>query len=77
MQKTDANCYESGKNQSTLAAVCRLDSKSDLIPEDAVNSGTSIDQVAAVSKTFKSNYTKIVKCQNCGIQHPAKQCPAL
>lgn len=48
-----------------------------MIPEDAVNSGTSIDQVAAVSRTFKSNYTKIVKCQNCGIQHQVKECPAL
>ena len=51
--------------------------KSKVSPEDAVDGGTSIDQVAAVSKMFKSNYTRIVKCQNCGTQHPAKQCQAL
>ena len=48
-----------------------------MIPEGDVDGGTSIDQVAAVSKTFRSDYTRIVKCQNCGTQHPAKQCPAL
>ena len=30
-----------------------------------------------MSKTFKSNYTRTVKCHNIGFQHPAKQCPAL
>ena len=87
--KTDAGCYEGEKYQSTVAAVNRLDSKSAVTavnrsdsrseesPEEAVDGRTSIDQVAAVSKTFKSNYTRIVKCHNCGIQHPAKQCPAL
>ena len=62
-------CYELEKNQSTVAAVSRLDSKSEVIPEDAVDGGTSIDQVTAVSKTFKSNYTRIVKCQNCRTQN--------
>ena len=62
--KTDASCYELEENQSTVAAVSRLESKREAISEDAVDGGTSIDQVAAVSKTFKSNYTRIVKCQN-------------
>ena len=75
--KNDAGCYELEKNQSTVAAVSGLDSKSEVIPKDAVDGGISIYPVAALSKTFKSNYTGIVKCQNCGIQHPAKQCPAL
>ena len=87
--KTDAGCYEGEKYQSTVAAVNRLDSKSAVTavnrsdsrdeesPEEAVDGRTSIDQVAAVSKTFKSNYTRTVKCHNCGFQHPAKQCPAL
>ena len=59
--KTDAGCYKGEKNQSTVAAVNRLDSKSEVSPEDAVDGGTSIDQVAEVSRTFKSNYTRIVK----------------
>ena len=75
--KTDAGCYELEKNHSTVAVLSRLDSKSEVSPEDAVDGGISIDQVAAVSKTFKSNYTRKVECQNCGTQHPAKQCPAL
>ena len=75
--KTDAGCYDVEKNQSTIAVVSKLDSKGEVIPEGDVDGGTSIDQVAAVSKTFRSDYTRIVKCQNCGTQHPAKQCPAL
>ena len=74
--KTDAGCYGLEKNQSTVVVVCRLDSKSEVIPEDAADGGTSIDQVAVMSKTFKSNYTRIVKCQNCGTQYLEKQCPA-
>ena len=75
--KTDAGCYDVEKNQSTIAVVSKLDSKGEVIPEDAVDGGTGIDQVAAVSGAFKSNYTRIVKCQNCGSQHTEKQCPAL
>merc|ERR1712074_458831 len=58
------------------AVVSEIGSKGEVIPEGDVDGGTSIDQVAAVSKTFRSDYTRIVKCQNCGTQHPAKQCPA-
>ena len=33
--------------------------------------------MAAVSRSFKSNYSRTEKCHNCGFQHPAKQCPAV
>merc|ERR1712074_195814 len=58
------------------AVVSEIGSKGEVIPEGDVDGGTSIDQVAAVSGTFRSDYTRSVKCQNCGTQHPAKQCPA-
>ena len=74
--KTDAGCYELEKNHSTVAAVSRLGSKTEVIPEDAVDGETGTDQVAAVCGTFRSDYTRSVKCQNCEAQHPAKQCPA-
>ena len=61
--KTDAGCYELEENQSTVAAVSRLESKSKVIPKEAEDGGTGIDQVAAVSKTFKSDYTRVVRCQ--------------
>ena len=35
-----------------------------------VNSGANFDQIAAMSRTFRPNNTRIVKCQNCIIQHP-------
>ena len=84
--KTDAGCYEGEKYQSTVAAVNKLDFKSAVAavdrsysrdeesPEEGVDGKACFDQVAAVSK---SNYSRTVKCHNCGFQHPAKQCPAV
>lgn len=50
--KTYANCYESEKDRTTVAAINKIDSKYDLVPEAAVNNGVNIDQIAAVSRTF-------------------------
>ena len=48
----------------------------DLGPESTEDNGTLVDHIAAVSKTFKANNTKLVKCQNFGVQHPVRKCPA-
>ena len=74
--KTDAGCYESEKNLTTVAVIDKIESKYDLVPEDAVNSVADIDQIAAMSRTSRTNNTKLVKCQNCGIQHPVQKCSA-
>ena len=83
------NISECQPYQSTVAAVNKLDFKSavaavdrsysrdDEIPEEGLDGKACFDQVAAVSKSFKSNYSRTVKCHNCGFQHPAKQCPAM
>ena len=64
-------------SKSAVTPVNSSDSRDDESPKRGVDGKSSIYQVAAVSKTFKSNYTRIVKCQNCGTQHPAKQRTAL
>ena len=61
--KTDANYYESEKNQTTVAVINEIDSRYELVPEAAINSGESIDRVVALSKMFKANNTKMFKCQ--------------
>ena len=87
--KTDAGCYEEEKYQSTVAAVNKLNfrnavaavdkssSRDEESPEEGLDGKACFDQVAAVSKSFKSNYSRTEKCHNCGFQHPAKQCPAV
>ena len=74
--KTDAGCYETEKNQATVAVANKIESKCDLDPETTVDNGAHVDHIAAVSRTSKANNTKLVKCQNCGIQHPVRKCPA-
>ena len=74
--KTDANCYETEKHQATVAVVNTTKSKCDLDPESTEDNGALVDHIAAVSKTFKASNTKLVKCQNCGVQHPVRKCPA-
>ena len=54
----------------------KIESKCDLNQETTIDNGDHVDHIAAVSKTFKANNTKLVKCQNCGIQHPVRKCPA-
>ena len=87
--KTDAGCYEEEKYQSTVAAVNKLNfrnavaavdkssSRDEESPEEGLDRKACFDQVAAVSRSFKSNYSRAEKCHNCGFQHPAKQCPAV
>ena len=70
--KTDANCCETEKNQATVAVANKIESKCDLDPETTVDNGAHVDHIAAVSRTSKANNTKLVKCQNCGIQHPVR-----
>ena len=74
--KPDANCCETEKHQATVAVVDTTKSKCDLEPESTEDNGALVDHIAAVSKTFKANNTKLVKCQNCGVQHPIRKCPA-
>ena len=74
--KTDANCYETEKHPATVAVANTIKSKCDLDPETTEDNGALVDHIAAVSKTFKANNTKLVKCQNCGVRHPVSQCPA-
>ena len=51
-------------------------SKCDLDPESTEDNGALVDHIAAVSKTFKANNTKLVKCPNGEIKHPLRNCPA-
>ena len=74
--KTDANSYETEKHQATVAVVSAANSKCDLSPESTEDSGALVDHIAAVSKTFKASNTKLIKCQNCGVPHPVRKCPA-
>ena len=74
--KTDANCYETKKNQATAAVANKIESKCDLDPEATVDNGAHVDHIAAVSRTSIANSTKFVKCQNCGILQPVRICPA-
>ena len=60
----------------TAAVANKIELKCDLDPETTVDNGAHVDHIAAVSKTFKANNTKLEKCQNCGIQHPVRKCPA-
>ena len=76
--KTDAGCYEEEKYQSTVAAVNKLNfrnavaavdkssSRDEESPEEGLDGKACFDQVAAVSKSFKSNYSRAEKCHNCG-----------
>ena len=74
--KTDANSYETEKHQATVAVVSAAKSKCELSPESAEDCGALVDHIAAVSKPFKASNTKLIKCQNCGVQHPVRKCPA-
>ena len=74
--KTDANCYETEKNQVTVSVVNMIKLECDLDPESTEDNGALVDHIAAVSKTFRANNTKLVKCQNCGVQPPVRKCPA-
>ena len=56
--------------------VNKIESKCDLNPETTVDNGANVEHIAAVSRTFKTNNTKLVKCQNYGIQHPVRKSPA-
>ena len=62
--------------KGAVAAADRSYSRDEESPEEGVDGKVCFDQVAAVSKSFKSNYSRTVKCHNCGFQHPAKPCPA-
>ena len=47
--------------------VNEIESKSDLNPETTVDNGAKVDHITAVSRTCRTNNTKLVKSQNCGI----------
>ena len=55
--------------KSAVAAVDRSYSRDEESPEEGLDGKTCFDQVAAVSKSFKSNYSRTVKCHNCGFQN--------
>ena len=74
--KTDANCYETEKNQASVAMANTIELKCDLDPETTVDNGSHVDHIAAVFRTSKANNIKLVKCQNCGLQHPMRKCLA-
>ena len=74
--KSDAGCYETEKDQATVAVANKIESKCDLNPETTVYNGANVDHIAAVSRTSKTYNTKLVKCQNCGIQRPVRKFPA-
>ena len=62
--KIDAGCYETKKNQTAIAVANKIESKFELGPEATVNNGTNVNHTAVVSRTSRTNNTKLVKRQN-------------
>ena len=49
--KTDAGCYETWKNQTTVVVGSKIESKCDSGSKAAVDNGANVDLIAAMSRT--------------------------